>query len=190
VLGSYFSDTSGGPQTKLAYDGGNGRICVRTKSGSVWLNNVQCVEGANPIPNTPITVLDWLGGPSIYFIAKGNLLSGIDNIPKNNSWRLSSLASQKIGTHPLSQLGSVTWLNGTSAWVYYQDSNSQMREFGMDDYRDQIWRDGSVGPLGLALNGTGIGVSRWLKDGGEVCVNSASLCSIIFSSKLRISSPD
>lgn len=59
--------------------------------------------------------------------------------------------------------------NGTSAWVYYQDINSQVREIGMDDYRDDFWRDGSVGPLGLALNGTGIGVTRWLKNGGEVC---------------------
>jgi len=86
----------------------------------------------------------------------------------NNSWRLSSLAAQNVATHSLSQLGSVTWLNGTSSWIYYQDPNSQMREFGMVDYRDQTWRDGSVGVLGLALNGTGIGVARWLKDGGEV----------------------
>jgi hypothetical protein len=71
--------------------------------------------------------------------------------------------------------------NGTSAWVYYQDVNSQVREIGIDDYRDDVWRDGSVGPLGSAMNGTGLGVARWLKDGGEVCPSS-SLNSVLYSS--------
>ncbi len=31
----------------------------------------------------------------------------------------------------------------------------------MDDYRDLLWRDGSVGPLAEAQPGTGIGVVRW-----------------------------
>jgi hypothetical protein len=65
----------------------------------------------------------------------------------------------------------VTWLNGTSTWLYYQDINSQIREFGLDDYRDYIgWRDGSNGPLALALTGTGIGTARWWlrSDGSEV----------------------
>jgi hypothetical protein len=77
---------------------------------------------------------------------------------------------QNRPTHPQSQLASVTWFNGTSSWLYYQDVNSQLREFGLDDYRDISWRDGSVGPLGLALAGTGIGASRWwlLSDGTEV----------------------
>jgi hypothetical protein len=54
--------------------------------------------------------------------------------------------------------------------MYYQDVNSQLREFGLDDYRDIAWRDGALGPLGLALPGTGIGTSRWwlLSDGTEV----------------------
>jgi hypothetical protein len=54
--------------------------------------------------------------------------------------------------------------------MYYQDINSQLREYGLDDYRDVVWRDGSLGPLGLALAGTGIGTSRWwlLSDGTEV----------------------
>jgi hypothetical protein len=65
----------------------------------------------------------------------------------------------------------VTWLNGTSSWLYYQDINSQIREFGLDDYRDYIgWRDGSNGALSLALTGTGIGTARWWlrSDGSEV----------------------
>ncbi len=65
----------------------------------------------------------------------------------------------------------MTWLNGTSSWLYYQDINSQIREFGLDDYRDYIGgRNGSNGPLGLALTGAGIGTARWwlLSDGSEV----------------------
>ena len=38
----------------------------------------------------------------------------------------------------------------------------------MDDYRDQLWRDGSVGPLAKTQPGTGIGVVRWVNDTNEV----------------------
>jgi len=168
VLATYFSTTPSGLQTKVVYNGGDGKICIRLKEGSSWLNSVQCVEGANPKPDTPITVLDWFGGPSIYFITVDNFLSGIDHVPQNDTWKLSSLASQKQPTHKLSQLSSVTWLNGTSSWLYYQDINSQLREFGIDDYRDLSWRDGSTGPLGLALAGSGIGTARYILAGSEV----------------------
>ncbi|KAE9374738.1 hypothetical protein N431DRAFT_372589 [Stipitochalara longipes BDJ] len=170
VIGTYFSTTASGVlQTKLVYNGGNGQICIRTESSNEW-SNVQCLDGANPRADTPLTVLDWLGGPSIYFITTDNLLSGIDHMPVNDTWKFSTLRDQKRPTHPQSQLSSVTWFNGTSSWLYYQDINSQLREFGLDDYRDVVWRDGSVGPLGLALTGTGIGTSRWwlLSDGSEV----------------------
>jgi len=169
VLGTSISTTTpSGLQTKVVYNGGDGKICIQLKWGSSWLNSVQCVEGANPKPNTPITVLDWLGGPSIYFITADNFLSGIDHVPQNDTWKLSSLASQKKTTHNLSQLASVTWLNGTSSWLYYQDVNSQLREFGIDDYRDVSWRDGGIGPLGLAREGSGIGTARWVLAGNEV----------------------
>lgn len=169
VLGTSFSTTTpSGLQTNVVYNGGDGKICIRDKWGSSWLNSVQCVEGANPKPNTPITVLDWLGGPSICFITADNFLSGIDHVPQNDTWKLSSLASQKRTTHNLSQLASVTWLNGTSSWLYYQDANSQLREFGIDDYRDVLWQDGSIGPLGLAREGSGIGAARSILAGKEV----------------------
>lgn len=169
VIGTYFSTAASGvKQTKLVYNGGGGKICIRTKSVTDWLN-VQCLEGANPRADTPLTVLDWLGGPSIYFVTADNFLSGIDHMPVNDTWKFSTLRDQKRPAHPRSQLASVTWFNGTSSWVYYQDINSQLREFGLDDYRDVVWRDGSTGPLGLALAGTGIGASRWwLGDGSEV----------------------
>ena len=169
-IGTYFSTAASGVlQTKVVYNGGNGQICIRTLSQNEW-SNVQCLGGANPRADTPLTVLDWLGGPSIYFITADNLLSGIDHMPVNDTWKFSSLRDQKRPTHPQSQLSSVTWFNGTSSWLYYQDINSQLREFGLDDYRDIVWRDGSAGPLGLALTGTGIGTSRWwlLSDGSEV----------------------
>jgi hypothetical protein len=83
VIGTYFSTAASGVlQTKLVYNDGQGRICIRTKSGEDWLN-VQCLEGANPRAGTPLTVLDWLGGPSIYFITADNYLSGIDHMPLN-----------------------------------------------------------------------------------------------------------
>jgi hypothetical protein len=169
VIGTYFSTAASGiKQTKLVYNGGGGKICIRTKSVPDWLN-VQGLEGANPRADTPLTVLDWLGGPSIYFITADNLLSGIDHMPINDTWKFSTLRNQKRPTHPQSQLASVTWFNGTSSWLYYQDVNSQLREFGLDDYRDIAWRDGSLGPLGQGLAGTGIGTSRWwLADGSEV----------------------
>lgn len=83
VIGTYFSTAASGVlQTKLAYNAGNGKICIRTKSGTDWLN-VQCLEGANPRADTPLAFLDWLGGPSIYFITADNFLSGLDHMPIN-----------------------------------------------------------------------------------------------------------
>ena len=169
ILAEMFaSPSSSGPKSEVVYNGDNGQICIRVKSGPTWRDNVQCVEGANPLPNSPITILDWLGGPSIYFFTADHILSGIDHIPQNNSWRFSSVTNHNILVHNQSQIASLTWLNGTSAWIYYQDPNEQIREFGIDDYRDSTWRDGSWGPLGRAQIGSGIGVARWL-NGTDLC---------------------
>jgi hypothetical protein len=43
-----------------------------------------------------------------------------------------------------------------------------LREFGIDDYRDTVWREGSAGPLGTIIPGSGIGVVRWLDGIDEV----------------------
>jgi hypothetical protein len=65
IIGTYFSTADAGvPQTKFAHNDGEARICVQTKSGTDWLaSHVQCLEEANPRSDTPLTVLDWLGGP-------------------------------------------------------------------------------------------------------------------------------
>ncbi|KAH0534025.1 hypothetical protein FGG08_007372 [Glutinoglossum americanum] len=168
VLGAPFS-ISPQNETKLVYNSEGGKICIRTKSQSSWSSSAQCVEGANPKNNTPLTILDWLGGPSIYFFTNKNSLSGIDYIPKTGGWRLSSITNEKITAHNLSQIASCTWRNGTAARVYYQVPNKQVWEFGMDDYRDQAWRNGSaVGFMGEAVEGSGIGVTRWINNTAEV----------------------
>lgn len=69
VFGSYFtspSSSSSPHDTKLVYTTSNGRICIRTKTGGSWLSNIQCITNLSPRPHTPLAVLDWLGGPSIY----------------------------------------------------------------------------------------------------------------------------
>lgn len=143
----------------MCNDGG-GKICIRTKTENDWLR-VQCLEGANPRTDIPLTILDWLGGPSIYFITADGYLSGIDHVPANDTWKFSPVRSTIRLAQLQSQLSSVTWLNGTSAWLYYQDANNQPREFGVDDYRDITWRDGSIGPLGLSLTRGINRTSRW-----------------------------
>lgn len=169
IFGTYFSTSSANkPHTKVLYDGGNGRICIRTKLGSVWLDSIRCVEGASPKPLSPLTVCDWIGGPSGAFINADGYLSSIDYVPKNDTWVLSALADQKITPHPESKLASVTWLNGTSLWLYYQCRNGQLCEYGMDDYRDHSWRDSSMGPLGKAQEGSSFGVSRYVINDQEV----------------------
>ncbi|KAI9765080.1 MAG: hypothetical protein M1840_007787 [Geoglossum simile] len=168
VLGTIISPPSGGTETKVVYNSAGDKICIRSKSGSSWRNSGQCVEGTKTKKNTPLTILDWVGGPSVYFLTTDNLLSGIDHNPKNDSWRLSSIADLKIKVHDLSQLSSVTWLNGTSTWVYYQSPDEQIWEVGMDDFRDKSWRNGSIGAVGTAQAGSGIGVSRWLNNTDEV----------------------
>jgi hypothetical protein len=172
VLGNIYPPSPPSPpsqsETKVVYNSNDGDICIRTKSGSSWRNNVQCVEGTKAKSNTGLTMMDWVAGPSIYFITRDNFLSGIDHIPKNDSWRISSVRDYKVRVHERSQIASSTRLNGTSAWVYYQDGDGQVREFGMDDFRDQLWHDGNIGPLGSAQIGSGIGVSRWINGTDEV----------------------
>jgi hypothetical protein len=169
IDGTYFSTSSTDkPQTKVLYDGGNGKLCIQTRIGTTWLSGIRCVEGANPKPLTPLSICDWIGGPSGIFLNTDGYLSSINYVPQNDSWILSSLAGQMIAPHQKSKLASLTWLNGTSLWVHYQDSNGQLREYGLDDYRDVSWRNGSTGPLGLILEGSSIGVSRYIIDGQEI----------------------
>ncbi|TVY78499.1 hypothetical protein LSUE1_G005940 [Lachnellula suecica] len=169
ILGEYFSNSpTGKSQTKVVWDGGNGKLCVQTKLGTTWLDTLRCVTGANQMTGTPLALLDWVGGPSIAFITKGYLLSSINYVPGNDTWILSNLVDQKIQTHRSSKLASVTWLNGTSIWLYYQGADEQIHEFGLDDYRDESWRDGVTGGLGLATVGSSIGYSRWVSGPTEV----------------------
>jgi len=82
ILGTYFSNSiTEKPQTKVVWDAGNGRLCVKTKLGATWLLNVDCVDGAKPKKNTPITLVDWLGGPSIGYLTEENYLSSINFAP-------------------------------------------------------------------------------------------------------------
>jgi Fungal fucose-specific lectin len=168
ILGTYFSSSADKPQTKVIYDGGGGKICIQEKLGTTWLSGTSCVEGANPKSLTPLTICDWLGGPTGVFINTDGYLSSINNVPENNSWILSSLADQMIAPHPKSKLASLTWLNGTAIWIHYQDTDGQLREYGLNDFRDESWGNGSTGLLGLILEGSSIGVSRYIVDGQEV----------------------
>src|SRR5437667_7411992 len=106
-------------------------------------------------------MLDWLGGPSIYYINSKGHNSRIDYIPRTDSWRFSSIVNSKITVHDQTQLASMTWRNGTSAGRHRQVPSGQIRKLGMDDYRDQTWQDGPTGgPLGKAIIGSGIGVTH------------------------------
>jgi hypothetical protein len=50
--------------------------------------------------------------------------------------RFSLLVNYTVQVHHLSQLASVTWLNGTSSWIFYRDPDGQLRKVGRHDYRD------------------------------------------------------
>lgn len=162
------SPASDGTSTLLVYSGSNGGICIRSRTGSTWNENVRCVTNANPLHKSPYTILDWLGGPSIYFISSSNTISGIDYVPQNDTWKLSSIVNHKIQVNAQSKIASVTWLNGSSSWLYYQDIFGFIKEYGIDDYRDISWREGTVDSLGLAQIGSDIGISRWLNGTAEV----------------------
>jgi hypothetical protein len=170
VLGNTFNSSSPpSPKTMLAYQGGNGKICVRAKSDS-WSNNVQCIEGANSLPDSPLTFLDWVGGPSIYYFNNQHILSGINLIPnpQRDAWQSSTIVNSNLTVHNQSQIASFAWHNGKSPWVYFQDPSGQIREWGLDDYRGSEWRKGSHEPHGEAPAGSGIGVTYWLNGTEEV----------------------
>jgi len=170
ILAKYFSPPSDREaETKVAYNAkDNHEVCIRTKMGSSWRNAVQCVQDTHAKSRTPLTMLDWIGGPSIYFFTSDNMLTGIDHVPKNDTWRISSVVNHKIRVHDRSQIASGTRMNGTSAWIFYQDRDEQIREFGIDDFRDENWHDGSIGSLSKAKVGSGIGVSRSVNGTDEV----------------------
>lgn len=66
-ISDMFTPSSAGASTMVAYNSDKGKLCNRIKSANTWHTKVQCVEGANPLPNSPLTVLDWLGGVRIFF---------------------------------------------------------------------------------------------------------------------------
>jgi hypothetical protein len=185
---SFSEHSFGEPEIRVAYNSEGGKICVLTKTNSSWDSRVECIEGLNTKPNTPLTLLDRIGGPSIYFITADNRLSGIDSVchPQSTNcgvttWKRSFLASSGIRVHSFSQLNSVTWEFGASSRLYYQSPDGQLQEYGIDDFRDLTWRNGSTGPLGDCQGGTGIGTSRWLNGTKEVFevfvqVNSNAIC--------------
>ena len=124
VLSSTNASTT---ETILAYidtASASPRLCIRKKSGTAWLSNVLCItdKDVNPKPDSPVTVLDWIGEPSVFFITADDKLGGIDWVPHSSSWKMSNLVTQKREVSKRSQLASVTWLNGTSAWLYVSDS--------------------------------------------------------------------
>ena len=51
---------------------------VRTGFDMSWLLNVHCIENENAKSksHTPVTVLDWFGGPSVPFITKDDQVIG------------------------------------------------------------------------------------------------------------------
>jgi hypothetical protein len=162
VMGTFFGPTVDKPETRVVFDGGDGRLCVKTKQGAAFLPLIKCMEGSNAKDSTPIVVVDWLGGPTIVYVTKDNRLAGYNHVPTNDTWVVSPLGRTNVPVHPQSQLSSVTWLNGTSLWIYYQRADGQLCEWGLDDYRDVNFRDGSAGPLGAALAGSFFGVTRYV----------------------------
>jgi hypothetical protein len=124
----YFAPaTSVSLMESLVYNAGNNTVCLKGHEfGQPWQTNVQCISGLDIMDNSPIVMLDWIGGPSIYWISKNSTLTGIDHVPSDNSWKISSVASQHRQTSNTTQLQAVTWLYGTSAWLYYQDVDGQV----------------------------------------------------------------
>jgi hypothetical protein len=162
VVGTFFGPTVDKPETRLVFDGGDGKLCIKTKLGAAFLPQIKCIEGTNAKVSTPIVIVDWLGGPTIVYVTKDYRLAGYNHVPTNDTWVVSTLGKTNVTVHPQSQLSSVTWLNGTSIWIYYQRPDGQLCEWGLDDYRDVNFRDGSAGPLGAALAGSFFGATRYV----------------------------
>jgi hypothetical protein len=132
---------------KFVYENSECRPCIRSKFNTNWSNST-CLENGDCISETSITIFNWPSGPSIYFITADNHLSGIDYMAIDGTWRLSSVGDQQFTAHELSQLAHAAWLNGSSSWIYYQESNTELREYRLDDYREITWRNVVSGPLG------------------------------------------
>ncbi|KAG9238450.1 hypothetical protein BJ875DRAFT_48784 [Amylocarpus encephaloides] len=166
IVGTLFSPESDKPQLRILYKS-NDKLCIKTKLGSSFTPQVRCIENSNAKDDTPLTICDWLGGPTVVYITKDNHLAGFDYVPVNDSWVPSLITTNTVPVHPSSRLSSVTWLNGTSMWIYYQGQDSQLREWGIDDYRNVAFRDGSAGPLAAIQNGSSIGVVRYGATGAD-----------------------
>ncbi|CAG8957431.1 hypothetical protein HYFRA_00011412 [Hymenoscyphus fraxineus] len=163
IMGTYFSPPAERPQSFMVYGASLGRICIRNRLNGTWSPTEKCVENANPKPGTSFSIVDWLGGPTIAFITTDNFLSTLNHIPakENETWALSTLVDDKVPAHPSSKLASVTWTNGTALWLMYQGPNGQIREYGLDDFRNRKFRPGSHGDIAPALNGTFLSAARY-----------------------------
>ncbi|KAH0556972.1 hypothetical protein GP486_005237 [Trichoglossum hirsutum] len=162
------------PQNRslLVYNSAPNRLCLRNRTGTdPWNQNVVCIVGADPKRNTPLALLNWLGGHSIFYINAKGYLTSLDWIPRSSSWRFSTLADSKVTPHAESQLAVITWGNSTGVWIYYQDRDGQIRELGMDDWRDRTFHYGANGGVvGKVIIGSGIGSVRYVNGGLEAQV--------------------
>ncbi|CAG8982402.1 hypothetical protein HYALB_00007524 [Hymenoscyphus albidus] len=169
VMGTYFSLPAERSQSFMIYGASPGRICIRNRLNGTWSPTEKCVENANPKPGTSFSIVDWLGGPTVAFITTDNFLSTLNHIPAkdNETWALSTLVDDKVPTHPLSKLASVTWTNGVMNQFYFLlafrvlRTNGQIREYGLDDFRNREFRPGSHGDIAPALNGTFLSAARY-----------------------------
>lgn len=106
------------------------RMWITVKDGSSRATDPVCIGKMNTRDDG---ILDWIGGPSIYWTSQDGSLSEAAHVAVNEAWKPLPIFDLKI--HPIQQsrLASVTWLYGASTWLYYQDIDNQLLEFGMDN---------------------------------------------------------
>ncbi len=71
---------------------------------------------------------------SMCFARNDRILEIEPDTLSDNTWESCSLEDQYNHSHPEPLLESVTWLDGTSPWMYHQDPDSQLGEFSLDEY--------------------------------------------------------
>ncbi|KAF4634684.1 hypothetical protein G7Y89_g3421 [Cudoniella acicularis] len=171
VIATLYGVASDRPQTKVVYETNDDMICVLTKLQGTWLVNTRCITNINRKPGSALTILDWINGPTIFYVTNDNYLSGLNHVPSNDTWVMSTLVNEKNPVDPQTRLASTTYLDGASEWVYYQKPapSSQFAEYGLDDYRDTAssWRFGSNGDLGLAVESSFFGATQYTVNGDE-----------------------
>lgn len=179
ALSSWLQDSSSGASTSSSdatmvafYQGHSNAIYYRSYiPGAGWSTNSTSIGSRFSVKkNTPLAELNWplAGGANnpldreirLYYLNPDSIVCDVVWSGPSSQWVEGDLEDLRLRASSLTKLTTAlcTSNNNTSQWIYFQDANGIIQEYGR---QQEKWaRAAKGGPQLQALLGTGIAISR------------------------------